>query len=110
MQKKRKRERYHSAADNVVCSECAKPASGDSCKNNRRAQVNKKHQKQPYVKERDAERKKGQRYLKKARAGVHDKFCDNCMRRNFTTDPRYALQFKTVWNTKFRANNLAKAK
>ena len=35
------RERYHSVADNVVCSECVEPASGDSCKNNRRAQVNK---------------------------------------------------------------------
>ena len=106
----KKRERYHSALDNVVCSECIEPASGDSCKNNRRAQVNKKHQKQPHVKEKEAERQKGRRYLKKARAGVHDKFCDNCMRRNFTTDPRYALQFKTVWNTKIRANDLAKAK
>ena len=52
----KKRERYHSALDNVICSECIEPASGDSCKNNRRAQVNKKHKKQPHVKERNAER------------------------------------------------------
>ena len=36
----KERQRYHSALDNVVCSECVEPASGDSCKNNRRAQVN----------------------------------------------------------------------
>ena len=55
----KKRERYHLALDNLICSECVEPASGDSCKNNRCAQVYKKHKKQSLVKERDAERKKG---------------------------------------------------
>ena len=54
----KERERYHSVADNVVCSECVEPASGDSCKNNRRAQVNKKHQKQPHVRKKHAETEK----------------------------------------------------
>ena len=106
----KEREWYHLAADNGICSECTEPASGDSREKKKCAQVNKKHREQPHVRKKHAEREKGQWYLIKSKAGVHDKFCDNCMSRNFTTDLRYAFKFKTVWNTKIRANNLAKAK
>ncbi len=36
--------------------------------------------------------------------------CDNCHRKNFSSNPRYTLEFEVVSNTEIQANTLAKVK
>ncbi len=45
-------------------------------------------------------RENGAELLHGGRAEVDGDYCDNCRRKNFSSDLRYALEFKDVWNTK----------
>ncbi len=44
-------------------------------------------------------RENGAELLRGGRAEVDGDCCDNCCRKNFSSDPRYALEFKVVLNT-----------
>jgi hypothetical protein len=52
----------------------------------------------------------GAESLRGGRAEVDGDCCDNCRRKNFSSNPRYALEFKVVPNTEIQANTLAKVK
>jgi len=55
-------------------------------------------------------REHGAELLRGGRVEVDGDCCDNCRRKNFSSDPRYALEFEVALNTEIRANTLAKAK
>jgi len=55
-------------------------------------------------------REHGAELLHRGRAEVDGDCCDNCRQKNFSSDPRYALEFEVVSNTEIRANTLAKVK
>jgi hypothetical protein len=55
-------------------------------------------------------REHGAEILRGGREEVDGDCCDNCRRKNFSSDPRYALEFEVVLNTEIRANTLAKVK
>ena len=54
--------------------------------------------------------KKKRDKLRGGRVEVDNDCCENCRRKNFSPDPRYALEFKDVSNTEIRANPLATVK
>ncbi len=55
-------------------------------------------------------REQGAELLRGGRVEVDGNRCDNCRQKNFSSNPRYALEFKVVSNTEIRANTLAKVK
>jgi hypothetical protein len=70
----------------------------------KRANKKQQYQESKYLREHRAE------LLRGGRVEVDGDCCDNCHRKNFSSDPRYALEFEVVWNTKIRANTFAKVK
>ncbi len=53
-------------------------------------------------------REHGAEILRGRRVEVDGDCCDNCPQKNFSSDPRYALEFEVVLNTEIRANTLAR--
>ncbi len=70
----------------------------------KRANKKQRYQESKYLQEHGAE------LLRGGRAEVDGDCCDNCRRKNFSSDPRYTLEFEVVSNTEIRANTLAKVK
>jgi hypothetical protein len=70
----------------------------------KRANKKQRYQESKYLREHGAELMRG------GREEVDGDCCDNCRRKNFSSDPRYALEFEVVLNTKIQANTLAKVK
>jgi len=70
----------------------------------KRANKKQRYQESKYLREHGAE------LLHGGRAKVDGDCCDNCRRKNFSSDPRYTLEFEVVSNTEIRANTLAKVK
>jgi hypothetical protein len=68
----------------------------------KRANKKQQYQESKYLREHGAE------LLRGGRAEVDGDCCDNCRRKKFSSDPRYALEFEVVSNTEIRANTLAK--
>jgi hypothetical protein len=59
----------------------------------KRANKKQRYQESKYLREQGAE------LLRGGRAEVDGDCCDNCRRKNFSSDPRYALEFEVVSNT-----------
>ena len=59
----------------------------------KRANKDQRYHESKYLREHGAE------LLRGGRAEVDGNCCDNCRRKNFSSDPRYALEFKVVLNT-----------
>jgi hypothetical protein len=70
----------------------------------KRANKKQRNQESKYLREHGAE------LLRGGREEVDGDCCDNCRRKNFSSDPRYALEFEVVLNTEIRANTLSKVK
>ena len=60
----------------------------------KRANKKQQYQESKYLREHGAE------LLRGGRAEVDGDCCDNCRRKNFSSNPRYALDFEVVLNTK----------
>jgi len=60
----------------------------------KRANKKQRYQESKYLREHGAE------LLRGGRAEIDGDCCDNCRRKNFSSDPRYALEFEVVLNTK----------
>ena len=59
----------------------------------KRANKKQRYQESKYLQEHGAE------LLRGGRSEVDGDCCDNCHRKNFSSDPRYALEFEVVSNT-----------
>jgi len=70
----------------------------------KRATKKQQYQESKYLREHGAE------LLRGGRAEVDGVCCDNCRRKTFSSDPRFALEFEVISNTKIRTNTLAKVK
>ena len=95
------RNRYHSTKTAQQATDVDGIIKGMKKK---RANKKQRYQESKYLPEHGAE------LLRRGREEVDGDCCDNCRRKNFSSDPRYTLEFEVVSNTEIRANTLAKVK